>query len=421
MPVLYLNRILFYDVLERTVDTGWSHVRVATDHTKGPRMDFSIPQPLKDDVDRTSARIAKEIGPQLPAWYREGKLPREFFTIVGEAGGYGFELDRGRIVRRPALREALLTAALARLSGGAAVAALAHADLGVMGLCLFGGESLQHRYGGDALSGRTVMCIGNTENQAGSDVAAVATRAEPLADGWRLTGTKSYVTNGAVADLSVVTAVTDPDGPRTGRLSMFLVDLHAPGVVRTPLNKQVWIPSDLTRIELRGVFVPRDHLLGEPGRGLQQVLRIFTHSRVAIAALALGTAAGAFDLGVRRALARTVFGRPVADYQAKSFEVAELHAAIESARLALYKACWRVDRGEEFRAEASLAKYLSVAAARRVSEWAADLFGAASVVREHPVHKFPMDAWGASLGEGTQDVQKLIIFRELMKQYRKEK
>ncbi|HSV92265.1 MAG TPA: acyl-CoA dehydrogenase family protein, partial [Desulfobacterales bacterium] len=265
-------------------------------------MDFSIPQPLKDDVDHTIARIAEEIGPQLQAWYREGKLPREFFTLVGEAGGYGFELDRGRIVRRPSLREALLTEALARLSGGAAVAALAHADLGVMGLCLFGGESLQGRYGRDALAGRTVMCIGNTENQAGSDVAAVATRAEPLADGWRLTGTKSYVTNGAVADLAVVTAVTDPDGPRTGRLSMFLVDLHAPGAVRTRLNKQVWVPSDLTRIELRGVFVPRDHLLGEPGRGLQQVLRIFTHSRVAIAALALGTAAGAFDLGVRRAL-----------------------------------------------------------------------------------------------------------------------
>jgi alkylation response protein AidB-like acyl-CoA dehydrogenase len=202
---------------------------------------------------------------------------------------------------------------------------------------------------------------------------------------------------------------------------MFLVDLDTPGAVRTPLNKQVWVPSDLTRIELRGVFVPRDHLLGEPGRGLQQVLQIFTHSRVAIAALALGTAAGAFDLGVRRALARTIFGRRIADYQAKSFEIAEMHAAIESARLSLYKACWRVDRGEEFRAEASLAKYLSVAAARRVSEWAADLFGAASVVREHPVHKFPMDAWGASLGEGTQDVQKLIIFRELMKQYGKEK
>jgi alkylation response protein AidB-like acyl-CoA dehydrogenase len=384
-------------------------------------MDFSIPQPLQEDVDRTSARIAERLGPHLQAWYREGELPREFFALVGEAGGYGFELARGRLVRRSALREALLTEALARVSGGAAVAALAHADLGMMGLSLFGGESLQGRYGGDALAGRTVMCLGNTESRAGSDVAAVATRAVPVEGGWRLTGTKAYVTNGAVADLAVVTAVTDPDGPRTGRLSMFLVDLQAPEAARTRLNKQVWVPSDLTRIELRGVFVPRDHLLGEPGRGLQQVLRIFTHSRVAIAALALGTAAGAFDLGVRRALARTVFGRPVADYQAKSFEIAELHAAIESARLALYKACWRVDRGEEFRAEASLAKYLSVAAARRVSEWAADLFGAASVVREHPIHKFPMDAWGASLGEGTQDVQKLIIFRELMKQYRKEK
>jgi alkylation response protein AidB-like acyl-CoA dehydrogenase len=384
-------------------------------------MDFSTPQPLQEDVDRTTARVAERVVPHLHAWYRQGEMPREFFALVGEAGGYGFEFSRGRLTRRPALREALLTEALARVSGGAAISALAHADLGMMGLCLFGGESLQGRYGRDALAGRTVMCLGNTEGLAGSDVAAVGTRAEPVEGGWRLTGTKSYVTNGAVADLAVVTAVTDPEGPRSGRLSMFLVDLHAPEVARTRLNKQVWVPSDLTRLELRGVFIPRDHLLGEPGRGLQQVLRIFTGSRVAIAALTLGTAAGAFDLGVRRALARTVFGRPVADYQAKSFEIAELHAAIESARLMLHKACWKVDRGEEFRAEASMAKYLSVAAARRVSAWAADIFGAASVVREHPIHKFPMDAWAASLGEGTQDVQKLIIFRELMKQYRQEK
>ena len=196
---------------------------------------------------------------------------------------------------------------------------------------------------------------------------------------------------------------------------MFLVDLHAPEVARTRLNKQVWVPSDLTRLELRGRVRPaRTTSWASRDAACSRCCAIFTHSRVAIAALTLGTAAGAFDLGVRHALARTVFGRPVADYQAKSFEIAELHAAIESARLMLYKACWKVDRGEEFREEASMAKYLSVAAARRVSAWAADVFGAASVVREHPIHKFPMDAWAASLGEGTQDVQKLIIFRELM-------
>jgi alkylation response protein AidB-like acyl-CoA dehydrogenase len=384
-------------------------------------MDFSIPRAIEDDADRARALVAEHVTPQVQGWYRQGEIPREFFSLLGSAGWYGYEAARGRLTRRSALREALLTEALARVSGGVAIAALAHADLGMMGLFLFGGESLQRRYGLDALAGRTVMCLGNTEGPAGSDVAGVGTRAEPIDGGWRLTGTKSYVTNGATADLAVVTAVTHPERPRTARLSMFLVDLHAPEVARTKLNKQVWIPSDLTRLDLRGVFVPQDHLLGEPGRGLQQVLRIFTHSRVAISALTLGTAAGAFDLGVRRALARTVFGRPVADYQAKSFEIAELHAAIESARLMLHKACWKADRGEEFREEASMAKFLSVVAARRVSEWAADVFGAASVVREHPIHKFPMDAWASSLGEGTQDVQKLIIFREVMRKYREEK
>jgi alkylation response protein AidB-like acyl-CoA dehydrogenase len=383
-------------------------------------MDFSIPLPLEEEVGRAE-RVAAETLTDLQHWTREGSIPREFYARLGSAGWFGYDVEAGRLRRRAALREALLTEALARTSGGAAIAALAHADLGLMGLFLFGSEALQRRYGRDAVDGHTVMCLGNTEGRAGSDVAGIATRAEPVDGGWRLTGTKAYVTNGAVADLAVVTAVTDPGGPRTQRLSMFLVDLHAPEVSRTRLKKQVWIPSDLTRIDLRGVFVPADHLLGEPRRGLQQVLRIFTHSRVAISALTLGTAAGAFDLGVRRTLTRTVFGRPIADYQAKSFEIAELHAAIEAARLVLYKACWKVDRGEDFRCEASTAKLLSVAAARRVSEWAADVFGAASVMRDHPIHKFPMDAWGASLGEGTQDIQKLIIFRELMRKYRGER
>jgi hypothetical protein len=287
----------------------------------------------------------------------------------------------------------------------------------MMGLFLFGSESLQRRYGAPALNGETILCLGNTEGRAGSDVAAIGMQAEAVSGGWKLNGTKSFVTNGAVADLAVVTAVTDPAAGRSQRLSMFLVDLHQPGVQRTSLNKQVWLPSDLTRLELHEVKVPDDHLLGRRGRGLAQVLAVFTYSRVAIAALTLGSAAGAFDLAVRRAVKRTTFGRRIADHQAKSFEIAERHAEIEAARLMLWKACWKVDRGEAFREEASMAKYLAVAAAQRTAAWAADLFGAASVVFEHPIHKFPMDVWGSSLGEGTQDIQKLIIFREVIKRY----
>ena len=198
---------------------------------------------------------------------------------------------------------------------------------------------------------------------------------------------------------------------------MYLVDLQAEGVRKKKLNKQVWIPSDLTRLQLNDVFVPEDHLLGKQTQGLQQVLTVFTHSRVPIAAMTLGTAAGAFELALEHARMRKIFGRTLTDFQAKAFEAADFYAQIEAARLMLWKACWKIDQKENFRRESSLAKYLAVGIARKVTAWAADLFGAASVIQEHPIHKFPMDAWASSLGEGTQDVQKLVIFRELMKQY----
>jgi alkylation response protein AidB-like acyl-CoA dehydrogenase len=196
---------------------------------------------------------------------------------------------------------------------------------------------------------------------------------------------------------------------------MFLVNLHSEGVSRVKLNKQVWIPSDLTRIQCSKVFVPEDYLLGERGRGLQQVLSVFTHSRVIISALTLGTALGAFELALEHGKKRKIFGGSVLEQQGKAFEVADLFSRLEAARLMMLKACWAMDQGQDFRLESSLAKYLAVQIAREVTVWAADLFGAASVIREHPIHKFPMDAWASSLGEGTQDVQKLVIFREVMK------
>jgi len=168
---------------------------------------------------------------------------------------------------------------------------------------------------------------------------------------------------------------------------------------------------------LKDVFVGSDHMVGEKGKGLQQVLAVFTHSRVTISGMTLGTAVGALEAAVRHARRRRAFGRRIVDHQAKACEIADIYARIEAARLAVQKACWAMDNKEDFRMEASVAKYLAVDVARGVTQWAADLFGASSVMEEHPIHKFPMDAWGSSLGEGTQDVQKLVIFREVMKRF----
>ena len=378
-------------------------------------MDFAVPSEIARDLSRFGDFIKTHLKPELKSWSRKQELPPAFFQLMGEGGWFGLRFQNGRLTRGSALKETLIAEELAVLSPGAAIAALAHVDLGLMGVYLFGSPDHHQAYGPSAVQGKTVMCLGNTENMAGSDVAGISMTAAKVDGGWTLNGTKAYVTNGNIADVGVMTAVSDPQAPRNSRLSMYLVNLHSAGVSRTKLNKQVWIPSDLTRLKFDNVFVPDDHLLGVRGKGLQQVLEIFTNSRVPISALTLGGAVGAFNLAVSHMEKRRIFGRKIIDFQAKAFEMSDYLARMEAARLMLWKACWKIDRGEDFRQAASLAKYLSVEVARKVTGWAADIFGAASVVQEHPVHKYPMDTWGASLGEGTQDVQKLIIFREFMK------
>ena len=380
-------------------------------------MDFAIPHSLSEEMISFKKFIKDRIKSDLPGWYQRQEIPAEFFREMGAGHWYGIELKEGRLFRGSALREALIAEELAKVSPGVAVAALAQIDLGLMALFLFGSDRLKERYGSSAVMGETLMCLGNTERQAGSDVANIEMRAQKVKGGWLLNGTKAYVTNGLISDLAVITAVSDPQESRNNRLSMYLVDLLAEGVRKKKLNKQVWIPSDLTRLQFSDVFIPGDHLLGNQAQGLQQVLTVFTNSRVPIAALTLGTAVGAFELALEHAGKRKIFGQTITDFQAKTFEAADFYAKIEAARLMLWKACWKIDQNKNFRQESSLAKYLAVEIARNVTPWAADIFGAASVIQEHPIHKFPMDAWASSLGEGTQDVQKLVIFRNLMKQY----
>jgi alkylation response protein AidB-like acyl-CoA dehydrogenase len=378
-------------------------------------MDFNIPEIWIEDLKGFTIFMDDYIAPNLPAWYRAQEIPRHFFRRMAEGGWTGFTVSRGKIKRLATLRAALIYDELARMSPGLALASLVNAELGIMGLYLFGSESVVADQGKDAVMGKSIFGLGNTEKVAGSDAGGISTSAEKVGEEWVLNGSKAFITNGLIADWAIITAISDPEKPKGKRMSMFLVDLSSKGVSRKKLNKQVWIPSDLTRVQLRNVVVPEMRLLGERGRGLQQLLTIFTHSRVLFSALTLGTAYGAFDLAVAHSKKRQIFGEKIIGFQAKAFEMADLYAELEAARLVLYKACWLVDHEEPFRLESSIAKYLSVKVARKVTQWAADIFGAASVVFEHPIHKFPMDTWGSSLGEGTQDVQKLIIFREMMK------
>lgn len=378
-------------------------------------MDFAIPEMATKELEQFKDFLRTHLEPHLASWYKKEAVPREFFQSLGQDGWLGFSQENGHIVEQSALRQTILQENLAKISPGVAVAVLVQNSLGMLPLFLFGSAKQKQNHLPSAVRGETLLCLGNTEHKAGSDVANVRMQAENVKGGWVLNGTKAYVTNGAISDLALVTAISDPEAARNRRLSMFLVDLSSPGVSRKKLNKRVWIPSDLTRLQFNNVFVPDENLVGQRGRGFQQVLATFTHSRIPMSGLTLGTAVGAFEAGLDRAKKREIFGQKIADFQAKSFEIADFFTRIEAARLLVLKAGWTKDQGKDFRMEASMAKYLTVEIARGVGLWAADLFGAASVMQDHPVHKFPLDAWASSLGEGTQDVQKLIIFREIMK------
>jgi alkylation response protein AidB-like acyl-CoA dehydrogenase len=378
-------------------------------------MDFAIPDKLAKDLVDFTDFLRNHMEPFLNEWYKKEVIAREFFQNLGQDGWLGFKQKNGQFVEQSYLKQTILMEKLAKISPGVAVAVLVHISLGMVPLFLFGSESQKATYLPSAVKGETLLCLGNTEHKAGSDVANIGTEAEKVDGGWLLNGTKAYVTNGAISDLALVTAVSDPDASRNRRLSMFLVDLSSTGVRRKKLSKRVWIPSDLTGLHFDKVFVPEDNLVGEQGKGLHQVLATFTQSRIPISGLTLGTAVGAFEAGLERATKREIFGQKIADFQAKSFEIADFFTRIQAVRLLVLRAGWTKDQNKDFRLEASMAKYMSVEIARQIGVWAADLFGAASVMQDHPVHKFPMDAWGSSLGEGTQDVQKLIIFREIMK------
>jgi alkylation response protein AidB-like acyl-CoA dehydrogenase len=378
-------------------------------------MDFVIPEKITGKLAQFQDFLQAHMEPHLAEWYKQEAIPREFFERLGHEGWLGYNQKDNEIIEQSALRQGVLFEHMAKTSPGVAVAVLVQTSLGIAPLYLFGSQDQKQTYLPSALKGDILLCLANTEHRAGSDVASIAMQAAKAEGGWVLSGTKAYVSNGAISDLALVTAVSDPEASRNRRLSMFLVDLASTGVSRRKLNKQVWIPSDLTRLHFDNVFVPDKNLVGERGRGLQQVLATFTHSRIPISGLTLGTAAGAFEMGLDRAKKREIFGRKIMDFQAKAFEIAEFSTRLEAARLIVWKAAWAKDQGRDFRLEASMAKYLTVEIAREVGVWAADLFGAASVMREHPIHKYPLDAWASSLGEGTQDVQKLIIFREIMK------
>ncbi|PYM98390.1 MAG: acyl-CoA dehydrogenase [Candidatus Rokuibacteriota bacterium] len=364
------------------------------------------------------AFVEKEVTPCVAAWETAGRIPRTFWRRLGELGllGLDFPVAYGGS-GGDFLSSVVLGEEMARCrSGGVAFSVLVHTDMSSPWLVRYGTEAQKRRYLPRVLSGETVCALAITEPGAGSDMAALATRAERRGDHYVLTGRKIFITNGVHGDLYFVAARTGPATAerRHDGLSMFLVERGLPGFeVSRTLDKMGMRASDTAELAFDGYAVPAESLLGVEGRGFQQLAAGLQRERTMVAVLALSGAAQALEDTIAYLRERQAFGEPLAARQVLRHRVAELATDLEAARQLVYHAARLHAAGEECVREVSMAKLLATEVANRVAYHAVQLHGGYGYMREFPVEGFFRDVRLWTIASGTSEIMREIIAKRL--------
>jgi butyryl-CoA dehydrogenase len=373
--------------------------------------------PEQEEFRRTVRAFAEEVvRPRAEEADRTETFPLDVVLAMGELGLFGvpFPEEYGG-QGADLLTFCLAVEELGRVDQSVGITLAAAVGLGAMPILRFGTEEQRARHLPPMCRGEAIGAFALTEPEAGSDAAGIRTRAREEGEGWVLEGTKAFITNSGtpLTSVFVAAAVTDPDEGAHG-ISQFLVPADAPGVVvGPPYRKLGWRASDTHEVAFQGCRVPGDHLLGERGRGLPQALEILDGGRITTAALSVGLAQACLDAGLAYARERRAFGRPIGAFQAVGFKLADMRVAVETARLATYRAAWLRDRGRPHTAEAALAKLHGSEAAVRCAREAVQIFGGAGFMEGSPVARYYRDAKVLEIGEGTSEMQRLVIAREL--------
>jgi alkylation response protein AidB-like acyl-CoA dehydrogenase len=297
-----------------------------------------------------------------------------------------------------------------------AVTLEAGVSLGAMPIYRFGTEEQKQQWLPKLCTGQMLGAFGLTEPGAGSDAAASRTSAVRDGDEWVINGSKAYITNAgtAITGVVTVTAVTGTDGDGNSRLSTIMVPSGTPGLtVSKPYSKVGWTFSDTRELVFSDVRVPAANLLGRLGRGYAQFLSVLAEGRIAVSAMATGLAQGCVDESVRYARERETFGRPLGKHQYIQFTIADMAARAHTARLAYYAAAAAMLRGEPFTRESAIAKLVCANAAMDNARDATQIFGGSGFVNDTPVARFYRDAKILEIGEGTSEVQRMLIARDL--------
>lgn len=304
---------------------------------------------------------------------------------------------------------------IARVDGSQAATLAAHNSLGIGPLYQYGTEAQKMKYLPQLCTGTGLWSFGLTEPQAGSDSRASKTNARSEGDEWVINGNKMFITNGSV-DINLGTTVQAVTNEKDGKkeFTTIIVEAGTPGFTRQTMHgKMMWRASDTAQLFFDECRVNKSHTLGEVGQGSKIMLQTLDAGRLSIAAMGLGCAQGAYEMALDYARQREQFGKPIAQYQAISFKLADMALQIELARTFLYKACWLKDTGQGFTKEAAMAKLYCSEIAKEVADAAVQIHGGYGLMKEYHVERFYRDQRLLQIGEGTSEIQRMVIAKQI--------
>jgi short-chain 2-methylacyl-CoA dehydrogenase len=375
-----------------------------------PNYDLSEEHEL---VRRTVRDFALErVAPVAEELDREHRFPYELVAELAELGLMGMTIpEEYGGAGTDTISYAIAVEELTRVDSSVAITVAAHHSLGTLPIFMFGSEEQRREWLPQLASGERLAAFGLTEPDAGSDAGATRTRAE-LRDGeWVINGSKMFITN-AGTDISACVTITALTGE--GEISNIIVPNGVAGYeIAQPMQKLGWRASDTRELSFRDVRVPEGNLLGPRGKGFQQFLEILDGGRISVAAMGVGLAQGAYDLAAQYAKERQQFGKPIARFQAVQFALADMATEIEAGRSMVYKAAWLKDQGRDFGKEAAMAKLYTGELSNRAANAALQIHGGYGFMDEFAISRLYRDQKILEIGEGTNEVQRMVIAKHL--------
>jgi len=381
-------------------------------------MDFLFTQEQKILKDSIRNFAEKEIQPFIKESDEKGKWPEELTRKLGEMGLLG-------IIIPPEYSGAgysnvdyvIILEEISKVDPSVGLVVAAHNSLCSNHFNLFGNEEQKKKYLTRLASGQTLGAWGLTEAGAGSDAAALKTKARKEGDYWVLNGSKLFITNGSLAEILVVMAVTDPEKGRKG-ISAFILEKGMKGFKPGKKEDKLGIrAADTSELIFEDAKVPAENIIGKEGEGYRQAMTILDGGRVSIAGFSLGIAAGALESSLKYAKERSQFDQPIANFQAIQWMLADGFTELEAARLLTYRAAFLEDQGKKIPKESAMAKLFSSELAVKASSVAVQIFGGYGFIKDYPVEKFYRDSKLATIGEGTSEIQRWIIAHKVLSEY----